>query len=115
MLAENNPLVVDYSKDLQYQLWGLSKPLPKTAVIINEIYGEKVADITSSNMANFWSTASNEENFSITLNLSGKLSNRFIGWAISDENGILYLARNSNANENQVLYFNPLHRYHEQV
>lgn len=115
LLAENNPLVVDYSKDLQYQLWGLSKPLPKTAVIINEIYGEKVTDITSSNMANFWSTASNEENFSITLNLSGKLSNRFIGWAISDENGILYLARNSNANENQVLYFNPLHRYHEQV
>ena len=110
MLAENCPLVQDRTTVLTYQLWGLKSNLPKTATVINSLFGEKIADVNSSNISNYWTVSSD----SVNLKLSGKLSSAFIGWAITDSSGKLYLARNGKPNENQTLYFNYLHKYHEQ-
>ena len=122
LLAENNPLIRDVDKDFKYQLWGLTRPLPKTAIIVDSTFGQKVADIDSANKVNYWRVSMGEKtsanivknrNFNIRL-LSGILLGDFIGWAITDENGMLYLARNSNPNVEQTLFFNHLHKYHEQ-
>lgn len=122
LLAENNPLIRDVDKDFKYQLWGLKRPLPKTAIIVDSTFGQKVADINSANKVNFWRVSMGEKtsanivknrNFNIRL-LSGILRGDYIGWAITDENGMLYLARNSNPNVEQTLFFNHLHKYHEQ-
>lgn len=114
LIAENNPLVVDYSTDLKYQLWGLKKTLPKSSIVVNEIYGQKLADITSANKSLYWSVFGNEEKFSLDLSLKGKMSEDYIGWAITDEFGQLYLARNGKPNLDQELVFNHLHKFHEQ-
>lgn len=122
LLAENNPLIRDVDKDFKYQLWGLKRPLPKTAIIVDSTFGQKVADINSANKVNFWRVSMGEKtsanivknrNFNIRL-LSGILRGDYIGWAITDENGTLYLARNSSPNVEQTLFFNHLHKYHEQ-
>lgn len=110
MLAENCPLIQDRTTELTYQLWGIKRNLPKTATVINSLFGEKIADVNSSNMSNYWTALSD----SVNLKLSGKLSSEFIGWAITDSSGKLYLARNGKPNEDQILYFNYLHKYHEQ-
>lgn len=110
MLAESCPLIQDRTESLTYQLWGLKKPLSKMATVVNSVVGSKVADINSNNMLNYWAVTDD----SILLTLSGKLPSDSIGWAITDENGRLYLARNSKPNESQTIYFNYKHKYHEQ-
>lgn len=110
MLAESCPLIQDRTESLTYQLWGLKKPLSKMATVVNSVVGSKVADINSNNMFNYWAVTDD----SILLTLSGKLPSDSIGWAITDENGRLYLARNSKPNESQTIYFNYKHKYHEQ-
>lgn len=110
MLAESCPLIQDRTESLTYQLWGLKKPLSKMATVVNSVVGSKVADISSNNMLNYWAVTDD----SILLTLSGKLPSDSIGWAITDENGRLYLARNSKPNESQTIYFNYKHKYHEQ-
>ena len=118
LLAENNPLVVDLTADLDYYLWGLTKPLSKLAVTVTSVSGLQLAHITTENKAQYWTVGkSNSENqlyFSLGLTLADKMPGNYIGWAITDGTGKLYIARNSHANENQTLYFNHMHKYHEQ-
>lgn len=118
LLAENNPLVVDLTADLDYYLWGLTKPLSKLAVAVTGNDGSQLVHITTSNKAQYWTISRNNSSnscyFSLALALQGKMVGNYIGWAITDATGKIYIARNSHANENQTLYFNHLHKYHEQ-
>lgn len=120
LIAENSPLVQDRTEELKYQLWGLTSPLSNLAKMVNTTNGTKIADITSANISQYFgaSAATNGTNtavrFLLALFLENKMSGDYIGWAITDENGRLYLARNSHPNENQDLFFNHLHKYHEQ-
>lgn len=119
LLAENNPLVVDYTSGPIFRLWGLNKPLSKLATFVTSIDGTQIAYITdSSNRSQYWNTnrdgTLNSNWFSLNLTLEGKMPGNYIGWAITDGAGKLYIARNSHANENQTLYFNHMHKYHEQ-
>ena len=120
LMANNSPLVQDRTEELKYQLWGLRSPLDNMAVIVNSSNGTKIADITGENLQNYWaiSAAQKGDNsairFLLALYFENKMSGNYIGWAITDENGRLYLARNSHPNVNQELYFNHLHKYHEQ-
>lgn len=118
LLAENNPLVVDLTADLDYYLWGLTKPLSKLAVAVTGNDGSQLVHITTSNKAQYWTISRNNSSnscyFSLALALQGKMVGNYIGWAITDATGKIYIARNSHANENQTLYFNHMHKYHEQ-
>lgn len=119
MIAENNPLIQDRTEELKYQLWGLTSPLPKTSVVVNE-YGSKIADIDATNRSEYFVAEGSESgegdalNILLSLYLLNKMSEDYIGWAITDEKGRLYLARNSHPNVNQNLFINHLHKYHEQ-
>lgn len=119
MIAENNPLIQDRTEELKYQLWGLTSPLPKTSVVVNE-YGIKIADIDATNRSEYFVAEGSESgegdalNILLSLYLLNKMSEDYIGWAITDEKGRLYLARNSHPNVNQNLFINHLHKYHEQ-
>nr|DAL86657.1 MAG TPA: hypothetical protein [Caudoviricetes sp.] len=120
LMANNSPLVQDRTSELKYQLWGLTKPLANMAVIVNEENGVKVAEPTAANRNNYWYAQAGRNsdetaiNFKLTLTLADKMPGNYIGWAITDENGRLYIARNSHPNEDQYLFFNHLHKYHEQ-
>lgn len=119
LIADNNPLVQDRTEELKYQLWGLTAPLPKTAVVVTG-YGTKIADIDGTNRFGYFgaSGAMNDTETAarvlVALFLANKMPGDYIGWAITDEKGRLYLARNSHPNVNQNLFFNHLHKYHEQ-
>ena len=118
LIANNCPLVHNMEGHLQYRLWGLKLPLMKSTVAVNSVYGTKIVDITYTDKKQYWTVenveTANSKYFSLNLTLQGKMQGNYIGWAITDENGYLYVARNSKPNENQVLYFNHLHNYHEQ-
>lgn len=120
LIAENSPLVQDRTKELKYQLWGLTSPLSNLAKMVNTQNGVKIADLTGNNRSSYFSASAAGNaggtaiRFQLALFLENKMSGDYIGWAITDENGRLYLARNSHPNENQYLYFNHLHKYHEQ-
>ena len=118
LIANNSPLVQDRTEELKYQLWGLTSPLDNMAVIVNSMSGTKIADITGSNRESYCRASAVEHDnmifFNLSLTLADKMSGNYIGWAITDENGRLYIARNSHPNVNQSLYFNHLHKYHEQ-
>ena len=119
LMADNNPLVQDRTEELKYQLWGLTAPLPKTAVVVTG-YGFKVTSIDGRNRSEYFAasgaenSAGDASNILLALYLSNKMPGDYIGWAITDEKGRLYLARNSHPNVNQNLFFNHLHKYHEQ-
>lgn len=115
LIANNSPLVQDRTEELKYQLWGLTAPLDNMAVIVNSSNGAKIADISGNSIENYWSAGvGTGEYIQFILRLGGKMPGNYIGWAITDENGRLYIARNSHPNVNQSLYFNHLHKYHEQ-
>lgn len=114
LIAENNPLVRDLSEDLKFQLWGLTVPLAKTATYVNAKFGTKIADITTDNKSSYWTLTLGSQFFTMALKFAGKMAGNYIGWALTDEKGRLYMARNSNPNEDQTLYFNLLHNYHEE-
>lgn len=119
LMADNNPLVQDRTEELKYQLWGLTAPLPKAAVVVTG-YGFKVTSIDGRNRSEYFAasgaenSAGDASNVLLSLYLSNKMPGDYIGWAITDEKGRLYLARNSHPNVNQNLFFNHLHKYHEQ-
>lgn len=119
LIADNNPLVQDRTEELKYQLWGLTAPLPKAAVVVTG-YGFKVTSIDGRNRSEYFAasgaenSAGDASNVLLSLYLSNKMPGDYIGWAITDEKGRLYLARNSHPNVNQNLFFNHLHKYHEQ-
>lgn len=118
LIADNNPLVQDRTTELKYQLWGLTSPLGHMAVVVNSDNGTKIADITGENRSSFFGTSAGQNNtgirFLFAVFLEGKMPGDYVGWAITDENGRLYIARNSHPNVDQNLYFNHLHKYHEQ-
>ena len=119
LMANNSPLVQDRTEELKYQLWGLTSPLDNMAVIVNAEYGVKLADVTSENIGRcFGAVAEIKADQSavrfLLMVLMSNFQGDYIGWAITDENGRLYIARNSHPNVNQTLYFNHLHKYHEQ-
>ena len=118
LIADNNPLVQDRTTELKYQLWGLTSPLDHMAVVVNSDNGTKIADITGENRSSFFGTSAGQNNtgirFLFAVFLEGKMPGDYVGWAITDENGRLYIARNSHPNVDQNLYFNHLHKYHEQ-
>ncbi len=115
LIANNSPLVQDRTEELKYQLWGLTAPLDNMAVIVNSSNGAKIADISGNSIESYWSAGvGTGEYIQFILRLGGKMPGNYIGWAITDENGRLYIARNSHPNVNQSLYFNHLHKYHEQ-
>lgn len=119
LIANNSPLVQDRTEELKYQLWGLTSPLDNLAVVVDSTKGVKLADITSANREDcfvaYGSPSTDPGAVRIQLLvLMSKFTGDYIGWAITDENGRLYLARNSHPNVNQTLYFNHLHKYHEQ-
>ena len=119
LIANNSPLVQDRTEELKYQLWGLTSPLDNLAVVVDSTKGVKLADITSANREDcfvaYGSPSTDPGAVRIQLLvLMSKFTGDYIGWAITDENGRLYIARNSHPNVNQSLYFNHLHKYHEQ-
>lgn len=119
LIANNSPLVQDRTEELKYQLWGLTSPLDNLAVVVDSTKGVKLADITSANREDcfvaYGSPSTDPGAVRIELLvLMSKFTGDYIGWAITDENGRLYIARNSHPNVNQSLYFNHLHKYHEQ-
>ena len=115
LIANNSPLVQDRTEELKYQLWGLTAPLDNMAVIVNSSNGAKIADISGNSIESYWSAGvGTGEYIQFILRLGGKMPGNYIGWAITDENGRLYIARNSHPNVSQTLYFNHLHKYHEQ-
>lgn len=119
LIANNSPLVQDRTEELKYQLWGLTSPLDNLAVVVDSTKGVKLADITGANREDcfvaYGSPSTDPGAVRIQLLvLMSKFTGDYIGWAITDENGRLYLARNSHPNVNQTLYFNHLHKYHEQ-
>lgn len=119
LMANNSPLVQDRAEELKYQLWGLTSPLDNMAVIVNAENGVKLADVTSENIGRcFGAVAEIKSDQSavrfLLMVLMSNFQGDYIGWAITDENGRLYIARNSHPNVNQTLYFNHLHKYHEQ-
>ncbi len=115
LIANNSPLVQDRTEELKYQLWGLTAPLDNMAVIVNSSNGAKIADISGNSIESYWSAGvGTGEYIQFILRLGGKMPGNYIGWAITDENGRLYIARNSHPNVNQSIYFNHLHKYHEQ-
>ena len=88
-------------------------------MVVDSTKGVKLADITSANREDcfvaYGSPSTDPGAVRIELLvLMSKFTGDYIGWAITDENGRLYIARNSHPNVNQSLYFNHLHKYHEQ-
>ena len=116
LIAYNNPLVQDSGTPFPYRFWGLKKALPKRARLVTSEYGT----IEATSRGSIWDAEADENDtvggigFRLDVSPGSAYSadQGYIGWAITDEKGRLYLARNSHPNENQTLYFNHLHIYH---
>lgn len=116
LIAYNNPLVQDSSTPFPYRFWGLKKALPKRARLVMSEYGT----IEATSRGSIWDVEADENDtvggigfrLDVSPGAAYSADQGYIGWAITDEKGRLYLARNSHPNENQTLYFNHLHIYH---
>lgn len=118
LIAYNNPLVQDSSAPFPYRFWGLKKALPKRARLVTSEYGT----IEATSRGSIWDVEADENDtvggigfrLDVSPGAAYSADQGYIGWAITDEKGRLYLARNSHPNENQTLYFNHLHGYHRE-
>lgn len=116
LIAYNNPLVQDSSTPFPYRFWGLKKALPKRARLVTSEYGT----IEATSRGSIWDVEADENDtvggigfrLDVSPGAAYSADQGYIGWAITDEKGRLYLARNSHPNENQTLCFNHLHVYH---
>lgn len=116
LIAYNNPLVQDSSTPFLYRFWGLKKALPKRARLVTSEYGT----VEATSRGSIWDVEADENDtvggigfrLDVSPGAAYSADQGYIGWAITDEKGRLYLARNSHPNENQTLNFNHLHTYH---
>lgn len=95
-LTENNPLVREWEKEKTFRFWKLTKPLSRFALLLTD-EGEEVSGMSM--------TATVLSGGSIQLHISG-IDTSGVGWALTDENGYLYLAENAMNESVRDLYFN---------
>lgn len=94
-LTENNPLVREWEKEKAFRFWKLTKPLSRFALLLTD-EGEEVLGM---------SMTATVLSGSIQLHISG-IDTSGVGWAITDENGYLYIAENAMNESVRDLYFN---------
>ena len=102
-LGSANPLAMQYSGTKTFQIWGLTKKLPKETGVMTTFFGEKVADTSDTN---YFNCAVENESIKLTVNA---LSGNYVGWAICTSDGEVIIAENSPIAQQRVLYFNFKH------
>ena len=118
MITRNNPLVCETNgtEEKTFQLWGLTQKLPKMATVVDTQYGAMLATWSGYNSEYIYVfTNTNRPYFDLTYyisNVNGLIGGGYVGWAVTDENGRLYLARNKEPDGDETLCFNYRHTFH---
>lgn len=107
-MALTSPLVRQISGSKTFQVWGLTKRVPQHAVKVLSSWGTMLGEISSDSENTFFSCVTESGNIKLTINA---ISGNYTGWAITDENGNLYLAQNKSPNTATTLYMGFVHSY----
>lgn len=110
MITRENPLICQIEKkNISFRIWGLRRRLPKTATVVDSQYGVQLAAWTSQNL--YVIPGTNSVRFRLTR-VSRLVGYGYVGWALTDDDGRLYLAKNSTPTGDITLYFNYRHTFH---
>lgn len=110
MITRENPLICQIEKkNISFRIWGLRRRLPKTATVVDSQYGVQLAVWTSQN--SYVIPGTNSVRFRLT-SVSRLVGYGYVGWALTDDDGRLYLAKNSTPTGDITLYFNYRHTFH---
>lgn len=108
-MALTSPLIRQMDGNKTFKVWGLTKRVPQNAVKILASWGTVVSTATTDDVAgnNFYAVLNNG-NVTLVVNALG---GQYVGWAITDEDGNLYLAQNESPSSAKTLYMGFAHGY----
>lgn len=108
-MALTSPLIRQMDGNKTFKVWGLTKRVPQNAVKILSSWGTVVSTATTDDVAsnNFYAVLNNG-NVTLVVNALGS---QYVGWAITDEDGNLYLAQNESPSSAKTLYMGFMHNY----
>ena len=112
MITRNSPLVCEMYGAVRkkYQIFGLLRPLSKTATVVDEQSGISLVEWEGEN-SSYVQITTGALHLGFT-NITGLIGGGYVGWAVTDENGRLYLARNKEPDGDETLCFNYRHTFH---